>query len=218
VLKVVFTLFNSCFVLVICWAAFRYHTVKNISYIKDCKKVSFLFLLSSLLLFFLYFSFLKQFFLKFTVAPFLFLFLFYLLLIGAYRIMQSHLNEKLIKKNEAKRMYWTSMSYRYIVSKSFNILFQQMGVLCVVALLKDLAFSYFSIMLLFAFAFGITHIYLYRKKIISLIAEIFIPASFLGGFIFPLILLNVSYGIVYTYMIHWSFYLFFGVLLNLKKV
>lgn len=216
-IKEFFDIINVCVVLVLSWLVFGYVSKHELNYIKNYIKVSLVFFFGTCVLFFLYLSYLKQFFIEFSLTPFLILFIFYLLAFLIYCFMKNHLNKHVIQQNELRRIYSTSMSNYYLISKSFNILFQQMAVICVVALLKDLGFTTVTIMLLFGFAFAFTHIYFYKTKKASMIAKIFIPASFIGGLVFPLIITIIQYGIIYTFIVHWLFYIFLGVFMNYTK-
>lgn len=209
-----FNVCNICVILVVGWAAFAYVSKHKLNYIKDYKKVSVVFLLGTLAFILLYFRYLGQFFVTFSFIPFLILIVFYFLIIFIYRYLRPHRNKALIQKNEAKGLYFTSMENNYLISKSFNILFQQVGILCVVAFLKNLGIQTILIMIIFAILFGVSHIYLYVKNLSSMIAEIFIPASIVSGLLFPPMVLTIQYGIIYTYSIHWSFYIILGALLQ----
>ncbi|HUD44753.1 MAG TPA: hypothetical protein VMR41_04380 [Patescibacteria group bacterium] len=130
--------------------------------------------------------------------------------------MKQHVKQNILQKYEAKKFYFASMSYRYIVTKSFNILTQQVGAISIIAMLKDLGFSNQLVMLLFALIFGLSHLYLFKRDFFF--GAVTTTAAFLGGFIFPVIILNVQYGVVYTFMLHWLYYLTLAAYLNLTSV
>ncbi len=102
------------------------------------------------------------------------------------------------------------MDYKYLFSKSFDILFQQTMVVILTLLLLKNKFSILEIIFLFAFIFGSIHLgqYVYSGKFFGTYYLIF---SMVSAIIFPILILKVNYGFVYTYSIHWLFYTLSGV-------
>ncbi len=116
--------------------------------------------------------------------------------------------EKLTSDNHS--LTFLKMDYRQIFSRSVEIFFQQVMVLLLVSWLVRqglgdgrliasfaliFAFVHVPILIFFGFAFG----------------EYFIGASILAGLIFPALIYYFNAGVVYSYIVHWAFYLFTGV-------
>jgi len=106
-------------------------------------------------------------------------------------------------------IYASSLSCRYAISKSFNVLFQQTLILASIFTLLDMGISTFQIIVLFAAGFGIAHIIIVdHKKPYTLLVII---ASFFGGGIFSYLILFFPYGFFYSYLLHWLFLVVLGI-------
>lgn len=103
-----------------------------------------------------------------------------------------------------------ALDYRYIVSKSCEIFFQQLFIAALIVLLLRLNLAIWHVMILFAILFGSVHLPLLwtGTKFWGWYFTLFAVGSAL---IFPPIISSVPYGFVYTYMIHWMFYTLSGV-------
>lgn len=97
-------------------------------------------------------------------------------------------------------------NYRYIFSKSSELVFQQICIVLLVNILAGLFDKSIYLMILFSLIFGLLHIGLF-PIIGRLYGFIFVSASFLAGLIFPLIILFEPNGILYTVILHWFFYI-----------
>ena len=203
-----FDLFNISFIVLIGWLILNYLSHPRVHIIKDYNQIALLFLISTVTLFIVYFTFIKQLFIIFSPIPFFLLGVFYCLLLLIYRFMRPYVDVALIEKLESKKVYFASLSYRYMIFKSFDILFQQVAILCVIAFLKDLHISYPFLVLFFAAGFSVSHFFMFQRGLA--IGMIFLVSAFFGGLIFPL-LLSLQYGIVYAFMLHWLFYIALGV-------
>ncbi len=152
----------------------------------------------------------------FTIVPFALLFLVIMITIGVYFLSHSYLTRptKLIEKYP--REFFLAMDYRYMFSKSFEILFQQVMVVILVLLLWEEGLNIVSICALFATVFGIVHIPLIRTEG-WFFGCFFTVSSALSGILFPPLILKVHYGFVYTYTIHWVYYTVSGVFFWIYK-
>jgi len=100
--------------------------------------------------------------------------------------------------------------YRFLASKSFEILYQQILIALLAIWLYDLGLPLYQIVILFAIIFGLGHVYLLidQGKFFGLFFTI---ASILSSVVFPVLILKVEYGFVYSYVIHWLFYIISGI-------
>jgi hypothetical protein len=107
------------------------------------------------------------------------------------------------------------LNYRYLLSKPFDILFQQLMILLLIFLLQKYISSPFSLVVLFGLIFGLIHspILIFKK---NKWGKILFTSSFLAGLIFPLIIISFPAGLLYSFSIHWLFYLIIGTIYNLK--
>ncbi len=102
------------------------------------------------------------------------------------------------------------LDYRYLVSKTFEIIFQQTCIIVLVSLFAQAGYSMFIIMLLFCLFFSVSHVPLFltsRRRW----ACYYIVSSALAGFIFPPLILRVPSGYIYSFIVHWIFYISAGV-------
>lgn len=114
---------------------------------------------------------------------------------------------KTIKANPTSQVI--KLDKRYLVSKSAEILFQQIMIWSLLGLMLANNIPTIHIPIVFGLFFGLCHV-----PIIITANEpasyMFLIGSFLGGFMFANILLYSKQSIVLSYVFHWSFYLIFG--------
>jgi predicted membrane protein len=103
------------------------------------------------------------------------------------------------------------LDYRYLISKSFEIFFQQILIVSLVFMLKNNGFDLFWTTIVFAFLFGFGHIPMIRLEKSFFGIFVFI-AAIISSFLFPFLILSFQYGFIYTYIAHWLFYTNSGVL------
>lgn len=95
--------------------------------------------------------------------------------------------------------------FTYAVPKFFEIVLQQQFIVLFAIACLHLTRNVVKATALYAFGFGVAHapLVLYLSTDLALM---FVAASVMAGIIFPLVLFAVRGGIVYTYMVHWMFY------------
>lgn len=113
-----------------------------------------------------------------------------------------------IYRNDSQN--FIKLDYRYLVSKTFEILFQQTCIIVLVSLLAQAGLSLLAIMFLFFLLFGASHLPLFLTGN-WIWATYYIVFSALSGFIFPPLILKLSSGFIYSFIIHWLFYTLAGV-------
>ena len=101
------------------------------------------------------------------------------------------------------------MDYRYMFSKSFDILFQQLFITVLLLLLISAGLSLPGIIIIFIVLFGTIHIpgIWALGRFFGTYYAVFAVCS---GFMFPLVFVSFHDGLVYNYMIHWLFYILSG--------
>lgn len=146
------------------------------------------------------------------ITAFAFFLLSILLIIIIYDFFRSFLNQDIVVKDQKQGIFTTSLSPYYAITKSFNVLLQQMLILVTVFILKDSGLSTATIIVVFSFIFGIAHIFhfLLQHRRDSRVIFLMI-VSFLAGALFPVLLLYFPFGFVYTYGLHWIFLLTIGI-------
>lgn len=101
--------------------------------------------------------------------------------------------------------YFIKMDYRYLISKSFDILFQQTLIFILVILLSEQGIDLSKIVLVFVLVFGIIHV-VNIPVAGKLFGIYYFIASVIGAFLFPILILKVEGGLVYSYILHFFFY------------
>lgn len=155
--------------------------------------------------------------LPFYILPIYFLTMFFLCLFSIYYFSHRIFDVEILYEHYKKRIFTAMMDYRYMLVKSFDILFQQSAFLSLVLLLQETYLRDSIIIFLSAVIFGLTHIPLLLMKENNII-KYFVFGSFFGGFIFSYLILTYAYGFVYAYILHWSFYVAIGLLYNIYCV
>jgi len=104
------------------------------------------------------------------------------------------------------------MNLPYVIVKTVEIAFQQLFVTILVLLLhQNLGMNFLELTLYFLVFFGVVHFLLLFFMDIKFVL-LYSIAAMLASFIFPFMILNIQYGLVYNYIIHWMFYLISGML------
>lgn len=200
------------------WAVWLFLIKKGINHVVTFRISSLYFFNFFLVTIFYYNYYLKSFIfnLPFKTFPFYFLSLFFVILICLYYYSKRVFSREILMSHKEKYMFFATMDYRYLISKSFDILFQQVALLCLILSLKEIIDSPLQIVLLVGGIFGLIHVPLLKTKH-NKIAPYFIIASFFAGVVFSFLILSLPYGFIYTYIIHWSFYAIAGLLVNIRS-
>lgn len=189
-----------------------FHPTK-INYITHYKKVSLGLGISGLFVFLLYFHFVRSFIYSISYPSILFLICFYILALFLYSYLGKKISHTKVKKLEKEHIYFASFDLRFILPWSFNIIGQQLGIAVIVGILLNMNLSKIDIILLFTVISFAAHFYYFLRHH----KPIFTIAATIGAPIFVFMLLYVPSGVVYNYIIHWSFYILAGVYLGTRK-
>jgi hypothetical protein len=111
---------------------------------------------------------------------------------------------ELIRKNPYE--YNILMDYRYILPKAMEIFFQQIFIMLLTLAIFDAGFGLGEAALAFALIFGALHIPLI-KSTGKFFGEYYSAFAAVSGVIFPILIIKVEYGFVYTFAIHMLFYI-----------
>ncbi|MCX7921897.1 MAG: hypothetical protein N3B21_07800 [Clostridia bacterium] len=97
------------------------------------------------------------------------------------------------------------IDYRYMFSKSFEILFQQLIVAIVAAVLRNMGFDTYKIVLAFAILFALPHVFLIFITDLKF-AMFYTFSAMLSAVAFPLLILKINNGFIFSYIVHFVFY------------
>lgn len=114
----------------------------------------------------------------------------------------------LIERNNSQN--FIKLDYRYLASKTCEIMFQQTCIIILVLLLEKAGLSLIQIMVSFSLLFSLAHFPLLLTGQHSW-ALYYIIFSALSGFIFPPLILKLPSGFIYSFIVHWLFYTLAGV-------
>lgn len=106
---------------------------------------------------------------------------------------------------------YLSVSNTRLIAKSVEILAQQVFIVLLIMFLRDAGLSLVQIVLGFMFLFGILHIPLIQSEWGKWPAAAFAGAVIGFSLVFPVIILTIPYGFMYTFVIHWLFYVVLAV-------
>jgi hypothetical protein len=102
-------------------------------------------------------------------------------------------------------IYWLRLDRRYLISKPFEILFQQALVLVLMLLLTERGFSVLACIACFVVLFPALHV-----PIVPLVGPTFgwyyVTASGVAAVVFPILIAARPDGYVFTYVLHGLFY------------
>jgi len=102
-------------------------------------------------------------------------------------------------------IYWLRLDDRYLVSKPFEILFQQTLLVSLVCVLDARGTSTTGIVLACMALFGASHVLLFRL-VGRLFGWYYLLSSMVAAVVFPIVVLHVRDGIVWSLSAHWLFY------------
>lgn len=103
--------------------------------------------------------------------------------------------------------YYLKIDWRRAIAKSTDIAAQQVFIVLLVLFLRDMGLSLYHILPWFLFLFSLLHIPLILSEWGKWPALLFAGAVIVFSCVFPVLILYVPYGFVYTFMIHWLFYI-----------
>lgn len=111
---------------------------------------------------------------------------------------------------------FVQLNVRYLVAKSCDVAYQQVGLVLGVLLLSTVVGSPLLLSFLIACLFGLAHIALYtvryrEKRVPKANALLFSIASFLAGGVMPVLILLVPFGWVYSFCLHELYYPLAGI-------
>ena len=140
-----------------------------------------------------------------TVLPFAVLLLAVVVTLGVYALCPRYLRrpDALITRHPEE--FYLHMDYRYLVSKSFEVLFQQLIIVALTLLLAATGLSMTGIVLAFLGLFGVLHLPVLRVVGKGLGMSYTIAAATLAA-VFPVLILRFHSGFVYSYALHWFGY------------
>ena len=198
------------------WYGWLFLLKKGINHITTYRIAGWYFLFLSIASFLLYHHHLQIFFshIPMKLFPLYFLGTFFIGICGIYYFGQRIFDKKVLSSHFDKKILAAMMDYRFIFAKSCDILFQQLLFLSLITSLQDVLSHHGEVFLLSGLVFGLVHLPLLIIKYNTL-AIYFVIASFFAGILFSFLIVSLPYGILYSYMLHWCFYLIVGLAYNM---
>lgn len=188
------------------WGVFEYVLLKRgVNYVNNYLITSWYFFLSATLIVVIFQDYFIPIIRDFEFVPFLALFSVFLFHTLIYYFFKKYftLSDKLIRRY--LKVQFLLMDYRYIVARSFNILFQQVLIVLLAWILVVGGLDMNGIIFAFIIIFVVAHI-----PVIGVMGmkfgSYFIVASVFAAWIFSLLVVKVNYGFVYSFALHQLFY------------
>ncbi len=150
-------------------------------------------------------DFLPAYFLKLAPAYFISFFIIYFLVNHFYFILRKNFKEPVLLIEKFPLDHWLEANRRAIFMTSAHIFFQQAIITLLILALQKAGFGLGSIIGIFAAVFGAIHLPLVFAKGPYLTA-LFAFAAINSSYIFPIFLLNFTWGFVFNFAFHWLFY------------
>lgn len=197
---------------IISWSIFFWFIYKkDLDYIKHFLWTATYFLFVAIITSLIFKDHVARIFQNFTAVPLVVLGLVILVHIILYIYLPRYLKEpKEYFEKYPKRQY-LKIDRRRLLSKSMDILSQQIFVVLLVMFLHDGGLTLNQIIIAFAIIFSLVHAPLILVERGAWPSWYFTAFSILSAIIFPILILKVQYGFVYSYIVHWIFYTFTAV-------
>lgn len=122
------------------------------------------------------------------------------------------LSEDIQKKIFATGFHFPLFKYEVLITKFFDISFQQVMIFVILKKLKNQNLSDFLVIRYFTVAFFIIHLPLIL--FFKLFSFYFIIPSLFAGVIFSYLMLKYSYGLAMSFFVHYLFYFSVGIALR----
>lgn len=142
----------------------------------------------------------------FTAIPFLALGVFMVGQVALYVYFPRHVSEPKKYFETHPDRYYLKIDWRRLVSKSMDILAQQVFIVLLVLFLQDAGLSFYQILLAFGVLFALLHVPLIANERGAWPSWLFAGIVVVFSAVFPMLILTVHYGFVYNYILHWLFY------------
>ena len=135
------------------------------------------------------------------------------LLFTTISIVYYYINPDISSLIPYKNVHFAYFRYEYVLSKSFDILFQQLAFSMCVYNLIDAKIKLLNIQIIMSLILLSFHIFT-LFTLPQFVSIGFIISSALAGWIWPIILTKSKHGIIYNYILHWTFYIIAALLFN----
>ncbi len=175
------------------------------NYIKNYILISIYFFLISLILIFIFRKIMEDLSKRLTILSLVLILILFLIIFLTYFFSNKFVKKPLEFLAKYSHVSYLMMDYKYLLSKSFEILYQQILIISLVFILAESGLNLFFITIIFVILFGFGHL-----PVIKLQKDFFgyfiLLAGLCSSFLFPFLILNFKYGFIYTYIAHWLFY------------
>ncbi len=110
-----------------------------------------------------------------------------------------------------------SISYSYLITKIFEILVQQTFIVLLISFYIEAKMSLKKLVLTFILFFGGIHLVVFYTEGI-LIGGYYFFSSLIAGILFPIIIKKYNCGFIYTFSIHYGFYVLSGLIILIPYI
>ena len=187
------------------WAIFFGFVYKRVDYIKHFAWTASYFLVTAVITIVIFKEHILEVVQNFVLIPIVVL----IVIIVTHIWLYSYLLKNFKKPAEYFEKYpkrtFLQIDFRRMISKSMDLFAQQIFIVLLALFLKDAGLTLGQIIIAFALIFGAVHapLIIFERGWPLWFFTIF---SILSAVIFPILILRVNYGFVYSYIVHWTFY------------
>ena len=203
--QLLFDFIEWIFLWVFFWGVFKLFLLKHIDYIKHYLLTSLYFLFVTVIIAYIFKNDLVDIFSRFSIIPLIVLGITIIFHIVLYLYISKYIKEpKNYFELHPDRQY-LSLNFKRLFSKSVDILAQQIFIILLAVFLQSAGLNLVQTILIFAAIFGLAHVPLIFIEN-SWHSWYFTFSAILSAVAFPVLIIEIPYGFVYSYIVHWLFY------------
>jgi hypothetical protein len=203
------------------WGVLMIIFKKRSDYIKNFIFVSVYYLVVSFIIIFSFRNIFGEIYNKMTIFPLVILLVFFIINFLEFFFSNRFLTKPIKFIEKFSEVTFLRMDYRYLISKSFDILFQQLLIIVLILIMYKSGMGIILITVIFSFLFGFGHVPIIKIHK-TFFGYFYLAASLFSSFLFPYLIIHFKYGFIYTYIAHWLFYtnsgIFFWILKSEKDI
>jgi hypothetical protein len=203
--QLLFDFIEWIFLWILFWGIFKLFLLKHIDYIKRYMITALYFLGVTIIVAFIFKNDLTEIIAKFSTTPFIILGIVIIFHIFLYSYIPKYIKEPKKYFEKFPERQYLSLSFKRLFSKSLDILAQQIFIVLLAIFLQSAGLNLIQTILIFSAFFGIAHIPLIFIEN-SWPSWYFTFSAILSAVLFPVLIIEIPYGFIYSYIVHWLFY------------
>jgi len=203
--QLLFDFIEWIFLWILFWGIFKLFLLKHIDYIKRYMLTALYFLGVTIIVAFIFKNDLSEIISKFSATPFIVLGIVIIFHIFLYHYFPKYIKEPKEYLEKFPERQYLLLSFKRLFSKSLDILAQQIFIVLLAIFLQGAGLNLIQTILIFSAFFGIAHVPLIFIEN-SWPSWYFTFSAMLSAVLFPVLIIEIPYGFIYSYIVHWLFY------------